>query len=246
MAGEPHVPHVALSVTDNGVGMDDQLRTRIFEPFFTTKEAGHGTGLGLSTVYGIVKQSGGSIEVESATGKGSTFTIYFPRIDALPDTRRPGIGPEAMGLRPTTEPPVAEVVAAPVGPAPVVPAGLTILLAEDEDPVRHLVRRVLTRAGYQVIEAENGRVALDAARAHAGDIHALVTDVIMPELTGPELAEELRADRPDLPVLFTSGYNDQGMEGSGVVSGLGIAFLQKPFVPDELTRMLAQLLEQEV
>ena len=253
-AGTPRLPHVALSVSDDGIGMDEQLRTRIFEPFFTTKEAGHGTGLGLSTVYGIVKQSGGSIEVESTPGAGSTFTIYFPRIDAPAQKRGAPIGPEAMGLRPATEPervaarapePAPSAPAAPVEPEPAVSTGLTILLAEDEDPVRHLVRRVLTRAGYRVIEGANGRVALDAARAHDGPIDALVTDVIMPELTGPELAEQLRAERPELRVLFTSGYNDQGMDGNGVVSGLGIAFLQKPFVPEELTSMLAELLAQD-
>ena len=245
-AGSPAVPHVALSVSDDGVGMDEQLRTRIFEPFFTTKEAGHGTGLGLSTVYGIVKQSGGSIEVDSAPGRGSTFTIFFPRIDAPAPARGTMIGPEAMGLRARSASGQASAPETALPPEAPAPTGLTILLAEDEDPVRHLVRRVLTRAGYTVIEGANGRAALDAARAHEGPIDALVTDVIMPELTGPELAERLRAERPELPVLFTSGYNDQGMEGSGVVSGLGIAFLQKPFVPEELTRMLAELLEQEV
>jgi len=248
--GTPPVPHVALSVSDDGIGMDEQLRTRIFEPFFTTKEAGHGTGLGLSTVYGIVKQSGGSIDVDSTPGIGSTFTIYFPRIDTPAQKRGAPIGPEAMGLRPAPEAerppePTAAPPAAPATLAPAAPTGLTILLAEDEDPVRHLVRRVLTRAGYRVIEGANGRAALDAARAHDGPIDALVTDVIMPELTGPELAEQLRAERPNMPVLFTSGYNDQGMDGSGVVSGLGIAFLQKPFVPEELTTLLAELLAQD-
>ncbi|HEX6587576.1 MAG TPA: ATP-binding protein [Longimicrobiales bacterium] len=218
------VPHVALSVSDNGVGMSEDLRARIFEPFFTTKEAGHGTGLGLSTVYGIVQQAGGSVDVESAPGHGSKFTAYFPRVSATPLP---------------AEAPVQQ---------PVVVAGdgmRTVLLAEDEPPVRRLVQRVLTRRGYHVIEAGNGREALDVARAHPGSIDALVTDVVMPEMTGPELAEALRADHPGLPVLFTSGYNEDGMEGTGVVSGLGIAFLQKPFVPDDLVRLLTELLGSE-
>ena len=219
------VPHVALSVSDNGVGMSEDLRGRIFEPFFTTKEAGHGTGLGLSTVYGIVQQAGGAVEVDSAPGRGSRFTVLFPRVSATP---LPSESPAGV-------------------PAPPAAGDLrTILLAEDEPPVRRLVQRVLTRRGYHVIEAANGREALDVARAHSGRIDALVTDVVMPEMTGPELAEALRTDHPGLPVLFTSGYNEDGMEGTGVVSGLGIAFLQKPFVPDDLVRILAELLDETV
>ena len=240
MAGSPPTPHVALSVSDDGVGMDEQLRARIFEPFFTTKESGHGTGLGLSTVYGIVKQSGGSIEVESEPGRGSTFTVYFPRVDSTAgDADVAAAAPEIPAAVPVSAPAPAPL------PSVAVANGATVLLAEDEAPVRHLVRRILTRSGYHVIEAANGREALDIARAHVGTIDALVTDVIMPELTGPELAEELRADHPDLPVLFTSGYNDQGMDGNGMVSGLGIAFLQKPFMPEDLLDLLGQLLEQE-
>ena len=218
------VPHVALAVSDNGVGMSEDLRGRIFEPFFTTKDTGHGTGLGLSTVYGIVQQAGGTIEVDSTPGRGSTFTACFPRVTATPL-------PDPTHAEPT--------IAAADSDA------RTVLLAEDEPPVRRLVRRVLTRRGYHVIEAANGREALDIARAHPGPIDALVTDVVMPEMTGPELAEALRMDHPGLPVLFTSGYNEEGMEGTGVVSGLGIAFLQKPFVPDDLVRLLGELLETE-
>ncbi|HUF12956.1 MAG TPA: ATP-binding protein [Longimicrobiales bacterium] len=258
----PPGPHVVLSVEDNGIGMDERTRARIFEPFYTTKDTGHGTGLGLSTVYGIVKQNGGHIEVESVPGGGSTFAVMFPRVadgasrpaydrdaDAAPaaeaggdHARDLGSGPDAGVVGTGRYADAGGGAVASRGEAG--PVSGTILLAEDEAPVRHLVRRVLTRHGYGVIEAANGRAALEAALAHEGPIDALVTDVIMPELTGPELAEQLRAKRPGTPVLFTSGYNEEGMHGNGVVPGLGIAFLQKPFVPDELLRMLGELLEE--
>jgi CheY-like chemotaxis protein len=212
--------YVLLQVTDTGVGMDEAVRGRIFEPFFTTKELGQGTGLGLATVYGIVKQSGGHITVESRRGEGSVFSVYLPRTEGA-------------------------VEAAPRVPAGGAPGGReSILLVEDEEAVRALVARYLRQLGYRVLEASDGPQAL-AVVAAARSVDLLLTDMVMPRLGGAELAARLRAERPGLPVLFVSGHSDQaqGLLQSGAL-GKGVAFLQKPYSTDELARRLRELLDE--
>jgi PAS domain S-box-containing protein len=201
---EPGI-YVMLTVTDTGCGMDAQTQARMFEPFFTTKGPGKGTGLGLATVYGVVKQSGGYIYVYSEVGRGSTFKIYLPQVTAQldvlsPDTdkRRSSRGSE------------------------------TILFVEDEQSVRELVRDFLVGAGYCVLEASDGVQGLKVAAAHPGPIHMLITDVVMPHLSGPQLAAKLSAERAGLKTLFISGYTDDTVFRHGVLEG-GVAFLQKPF-----------------
>ncbi len=210
---------VTLDVSDAGVGMGPEVQSHLFEPFFTTKPAGTGTGLGLSTVYGIVEQSGGQIEVESAPGHGSTFTIYLPRVDAEPE----GDGAER---------------------AAVPDAGReTILLVEDEAPVRALARRVLERKGYLVIEAKDGADALVLCERSPFTIDLLVTDVVMPGMNGRAVAECLRRERPDLRVLYMTGYTDDEIVRRGLKDE-SVALIQKPFAPDELTRRVRELLDQ--
>jgi CheY-like chemotaxis protein len=197
-------PHVLLAVRDNGYGMDAETQSRIFEPFFTTKRRGKGTGLGLATVYGIVVRCGGHVVVESAVGAGTTFRVYLPRVESVPSAT-----------------PTPDVV---------VPMGRgteTVLLVEDEDVVRNMIRDVLQHRGYTVIEARHGAEALEIAAGHAGSIDLLVTDVVMPHVGGGELAQRLLAQRPDLRVLFISGYTDDAVVRHGVERGS--AFLQKPF-----------------
>jgi len=212
--------YVTLSVQDSGVGMDEETRQRIFEPFFTTKEVGKGTGLGLATVYGIVKQSGGYIWVESEPGTGARFTISLPRVDA--------------------EVPLD-------GPAP--PQGAngreTILLVEDEERVRTLVSAVLARRGYHVIEASHGAQAIDEASRLPGPLHLLIADVVMPGMSGRELAERLATVRPEMRVLYVSGYTDDAIVRHGVV-GAGAAFLQKPFELDSLVGKVREVLDAGV
>jgi CheY-like chemotaxis protein len=201
--------YVVLEVSDSGAGMDDATRERIFEPFFTTKDPGKGTGLGLSTVYGIVKQSGGSIWVYSEPGRGTTFKVYLPR--------QGGVAPVAPS-RPA-EVPVAAAVA-------------TLLLVEDHEQVRTLVHMVLESQGYTVLAAPNGGEALAAAAAHEGAIDLVVTDLVMPGMDGKELVERLREVRPGIRALFTSGYA-QGMVAGHELAD-GEAFLAKPFDQAEL------------
>ena len=198
-------PHVRLIVTDSGTGMDAVTRERLFEPFFTTKEAGRGTGLGLATVYGIVKQSGGSIDVYSEVGLGTTFRVYFPRVVSEPAAVSKAVAP--------TE----------------VPTGVeTILLVEDESAVRGFARRALTGLGYVVLEATNGREALSIANNHAGHIDLLVTDVIMPGIHGSELSLQLTAGRPGLRTLFASGFPEDSFVRNAILLD-EVHYLPKPF-----------------
>jgi len=211
-------PHVMLAVSDTGVGMDPETRRRAFEPFFTTKPAGQGTGLGLATVYGIVRQSGGHIEVYSELGQGTSFKIYLPRVD------------EEAGA--TTAVPTA----------PPARGAETVLLVEDEDALREIASRILEEHGYTVLEARSGPAALELADKHPGPIHVLVTDVVMPQMPGRELAEQLAIRRPSLRVLFMSGYTEQAVLRHGVLSE-GTAFLQKPFGPDSFLSKVRQVLD---
>jgi signal transduction histidine kinase/ActR/RegA family two-component response regulator len=212
-------PHVMLAVSDTGTGIPREIQSQIFEPFFTTKEPGKGTGLGLATVYGIVKQSGGYIEVDSEPGRGTTFRIYLPRCDAEP-------------------------VAAERGSRPEVGAGgtETILLVEDEEGVRELARDILRASGYTVLEARNGAEALLLCERHQGPLDLLLTDVVMPRMSGRELAERLTPLRPDLSVLYMSGYTDDAVIRHGVL-GAGTAFLQKPFTPVTLVQRVRETLD---
>jgi PAS domain S-box-containing protein len=213
--------YVLLAVSDNGTGMDEMTRSHAFDPFFTTKEKGKGTGLGLSTVYGIVKQSGGNIWIYSEPGRGTTFKIYLPRVAASLSKRELPV-PEK--LRPPRE--------------------ATVLLVEDEAMVRRLVRQVLTNSGYQLLEAANGAEALELVRGHEGRLDLMVTDVVMPQMSGPELANQLRATHPGTPVLYMSGYTDEAVVHHGVLER-GANFLQKPFGPEDLRRKIQQILGGE-
>jgi PAS domain S-box-containing protein len=222
-AHQPVVPgrYVMLAVADSGVGMSPEIRGRIFEPFFTTKEKGKGTGLGLSTVYGIVKQSGGYIWVYSEPEHGATFKVYLPRVDAP--------------------------VEAPAPPRPRVPAPAgtgTILVAEDDDLLRPLIRNILEVHGYKVLDAPNARAALARAREHAGDIHLLVTDVVMPGESGRQLARQLLDVRPTLRVLYVSGYTDDAIVHHGMLEP-GLHYLQKPFTPAALVGKVRDVLEAQ-
>ncbi len=212
-------PYVMLAVSDTGCGMDAETQARVFEPFFTTKEKGKGTGLGLSTVYGIVKQSGGYITVYSEVGCGTTFKIYLPRITGeAPRAAKPAAAPPPTGSE-------------------------TILLVEDEEAVRAFTRSVLESQGYTVLEARDGAEALRLAQDHPGEIHLLVTDVVMPGLSGRALAERLAPARPTMNVLYLSGYTDNAIVHHGVLDD-DIAFLQKPFTRDALARKVRAILDR--
>jgi two-component system, cell cycle sensor histidine kinase and response regulator CckA len=211
-------PHVMLAVSDTGIGMDPETRRQAFEPFFTTKPAGQGTGLGLATVYGIVKQSGGHIEVYSELGQGTSFKIYLPRVDQE-----------------------AEAIVA-VPKVPPARGSETVLLVEDEDALREIAAQILEEHGYTVLEARSGAAALERAESHAGPIHLLVADVVMPQMPGRELAERLAALRPSLRVLFMSGYTEQAVLRHGVLAE-GTAFIQKPFGPDSFLTKVREVLE---
>jgi len=210
--------YVMLTVTDTGCGMDAETQSRIFEPFFTTKEPGKGTGLGLATVYGVVKQSGGYIYVYSEVGHGTTFKIYLPRV--MEEADKGTLHGEPDKLPTGTE---------------------TILFVEDEQSVRELVRDYLTGAGYKVLEAHDGIQALEVAAKHAGPIHLLISDVVMPHMSGRELAVRLVSKRPELKVLFISGYTDDTVVRHGVLEG-DMAFLQKPFNLKSLAQRIREVL----
>jgi len=208
---------VQLLLTDTGIGMTEEERQQLFDPFFTTKAGG--TGLGLATVYGIVEQSGGAIEVDSAPGMGSSFRVWLPSVEEAAET-------------------------AAVAPASAPAAGTeTILLVEDEAVVRQLVAEILETTGYTVLQAGDGPSALELLRRHAEPVELLVTDVVMPGMSGPEVAKAVTAMRPGMHVLYTSGYTDQAIGHHGVLEP-GIAFLQKPFSADDLTTKVRGLLDE--
>ncbi len=212
-------PCVMVAVTDTGCGMDKEIQAHLFEPFFTTKKTGEGSGLGLSTVYGIVKQSGGNIWAYSELGQGTTFKIYLPRVEEAVKTYRPKTAPAVS------------------------PGGSeTILLVEDEEAVRTIVSKILQNRGYTVLEAHHGNEALQICEHHEGPIHLMVTDVVMPQLSGRELAERLMLLRPEIRVLFMSGYPDNALVHHGVL-GAGTAFLQKPFSLNALECKVRELLD---
>jgi two-component system cell cycle sensor histidine kinase/response regulator CckA len=214
----PPGAYVVLMVRDTGVGMDEATQAHIFEPFFTTKEPGKGTGLGLSTVYGIVKQSSGYLDLNSELGKGSAFTILLPRL-------------EAMVPQPKVKIPLTESFRGEE----------TILLVEDEDVLRALLAKFLRLYGYAVLEARHGGEALLICERHQGPIHLMVTDVVMPQMSGRELADRLSPLRPEMQVLYMSGYTDDAMVQYGVAD-LSVAFLQKPFKPIALARQVHDVL----
>jgi CheY-like chemotaxis protein len=212
--------YVMLTVSDTGTGMDAKTRSRIFEPFFTTKEQGKGTGLGLATVYGIVKQSGGDIWVYSEPGQGTTFKIYLPHVAEVTPVPEPQ--PRLSDLSSGEE---------------------IVLLVEDEEAVRNLAYRSLELGGHMVLVASQGAEALSLCEQQRGPIHLLVTDVVMPGgMNGQELAERLRARHPGLRVLFISGYTDEAIVHHGVLEP-GLFLLQKPFTPNSLLRKVREVLD---
>jgi len=215
-----HGPYVLLEVTDTGCGMDADTMAHIFEPFFTTKSADKGTGLGLSTVYGIVKQTGGSIDVRSTVGHGTTFTVYFPLVE------------RTRGLRKVLH-----------TSGPVAGGSGTVLLAEDQTSIRETVRECLEVNGYKVLEAENGEEALDIAKVYSGTIDVLVTDIIMPRVRGLELAKRISRLRPAVAVVFMSGYSEEALVEGGLLAEANVTLIQKPFDPEVLVTKMRQLLD---
>jgi two-component system, cell cycle sensor histidine kinase and response regulator CckA len=214
--------YVMLSISDTGTGMTEEVKARLFEAFFTTKPLGKGTGLGLATCQTIVQQSGGHIEVQSELGKGSTFKIYFPRVEQ----------PIVISTKPVETSPL--------------PRGTeTLLLVEDEPSVRHLACSILESQGYKVLRANNGQDALHVAREHKGSpICLVVTDVIMPQMGGKVMAEWLKTTYPDLRILFTSGYTDDAIAKHGVLE-TGVEFLSKPYTPATLARKVRKMLDEK-
>jgi two-component system cell cycle sensor histidine kinase/response regulator CckA len=214
--------YAVLSVADTGIGMDASVKTRVFEPFFTTKEVGKGTGLGLATVYGIVRQSGAQIAFESEPGRGTTFRVYFPRSDAatVAAERAPMPARSARGTE-------------------------TVLVVEDEDMVRNLTCRLLRSCGFQVLDASNAGEALAKCMRHHGSIDLALCDVVMPHMSGSHLAERIHSLFPDLPVLFTSGYTDDAVVRNGVLEA-ETDFIQKPYSPDALVQKIREVLDRKV
>jgi two-component system, cell cycle sensor histidine kinase and response regulator CckA len=212
--------YVMLAVSDTGIGMSQETVAHVFEPFYTTKESGHGTGLGLSTVYGIVKQSGGYIWVYSEPGRGSTFKVYLPRVEEMQED------------------------AAATSPAQLSAKGTeTILLVEDEQAVRELIETVLREQGYEVLAARDTNHAEELAKNFEREIHMLLTDVVMPGTSGRELAARVCALRPAIRVLYMSGYTDNVISTGGMLEK-GLAFLQKPFSPSILAQKVREVLSR--
>jgi CheY-like chemotaxis protein/two-component sensor histidine kinase len=211
--------YIMLAVTDTGTGMTKEVQQRLFEPFYTTKGAGKGTGLGLATVHGIVKQLGGDVYVYSEVGQGTTFKVYFPHLETTPD-----------------------IVIAPVEHREAPRGSETILLAEDDDALRSLGARVLGAFGYNVLVARTGADALRIVTEHLGPIDLVATDVVMPEMSGGQLVERVLKARPGIRVLFMSGYTDDEVMRRGVIDGQ-TAFLQKPFTPDMLAHKVRAVLD---
>ena len=209
---------VVLSVSDTGTGMDSETQKRIFEPFFTTKGIGRGTGLGLSTVYGIVQQCGGQVRVKSEVGRGTRFEIYLPSVEGLPSVPSPALP----------------------GTLPALHRAATILLVDDDDDVRRVASRILRRQGYTVLEARNAGDARGVCARGGAAVDLLLTDVVMPETTGPALAAELCQGRPAMRVLYMSGYSNPSVS-SNVASEL-VGYLAKPFTPRTLVETVRQLL----
>jgi signal transduction histidine kinase/ActR/RegA family two-component response regulator len=218
----PPGDYVMLAVSDTGCGMDETTQARIFEPFFTTKEVGKGTGLGLATVYGIVKQSGGSVWVYSEVGHGTTFKVYFPCVQGAAEKH------EAI----SEEPELLEGVE-------------TILLVEDEEVVRQMAMEILQECGYRVLQSPDGHAALRLVQQHPGEIHLMLTDVVMPRMSGRELAEQMTRLRADMKVLYMSGYTDDAIVHHGVLDE-GMAFIGKPFTMDALARKVRETLDAPV
>ena len=212
--------YVMLAITDTGTGMSEEVKAHLFEPFFTTKPAGKGTGLGLATCFGIVKQNAGHINLDSELGRGTTFKIYFPQVQSA-----------------------LEHAYAPTQPAAVAGGCETVLLVEDEPAVRELTAYILRDKGYTVFEAANGEEGLRLAHQHEGKIDLVVTDVVMPVMGGKEMADNLRASYPDTKVLFTSGYTEDAIGQHGVLRP-GIVFLQKPYVTATLARKVREVLDE--
>ncbi|WP_246523194.1 ATP-binding protein [Gemmata palustris] len=208
--------YAVLEMTDTGTGMTDEVKSKVFEPFFTTKGS-HGTGLGLSTVYGIVRQSGGDIDVASTVGRGSTFHVYLPVIEPLPDRGPDGAARPDRGTE-------------------------TILVADDDAGVRRVITMLLAQKGYAVLDASSGPEALDLARAHPGPIHMLLTDVVMPGMSGGELAQAVAPLRPGIKILFVSGYSEDALVERGLAEATA-TFLHKPFTAEVLTRLVRDLLD---
>jgi CheY-like chemotaxis protein len=213
-------PYISLTVTDSGTGMTPEVLARVFEPFFTTKPVGKGTGLGLSTVYGIVKQHSGYVTVDSTPGTGTTFTTYWPHADELVPSPSAG-RPSVRSLK----------------------GAETILLVEDEGGVRELVRKILERYGYRVLPARDAAEAIAIEESHQGVIHVLLTDIVMPGLNGPDLAQRLVRRRPAMPVIYMSGFAHHGAVGVGSVSER-TCFLQKPFPAETLAATVRECLDR--
>jgi CheY-like chemotaxis protein len=213
--------YVMLTVSDTGVGMDEQTQAHIFEPFFTTKKQGKGTGLGLAIVYGIVKQSNGHIWVYSEPGQGTVFKVYLPRLD--------------KGAHESEQPASSDQAKPPDGVE-------TVLLVEDEETVRSLARQVLEEKGYTVLEARHGPEAISLCEHYHGPLQLLVTDVVMPHMSGRELAQHLLQLRPELKVLYISGYTDEAIVHHGILEA-GLFFLQKPFTPNALAGKVREVLD---